>query len=115
MGQARSLTMNPLEIELHHGFARVVQQMFLMGTDPITGKDYSYRRARLLALHEYLSSVIAVEVGSINVMSNHFHNLLRNRPDLVQKMTDEEVLWRYRKAWPRYYPGPPQVGLRSDG
>ena len=105
MGQPRNLTMNPHEIELHHAYARVVQQMYLMGEDPLTGKDYSYRRARLVALHEYLASVLAVEVGSLNVMSNHFHNLLRNRPDLVKKMTDEEVVWRYRKAWPRYYPG----------
>lgn len=105
MGLGRQETMNPLEIETHHCWTRCVRRMYLLGFDPLTGKDYTYRRERLFGLHEYLASVLAVDVGALNVMTNHLHDILRSRPDIVQRMADEEVVWRYRKAWPRYYGG----------
>ena len=83
----RSETMDPLLIETHHIWTRCVRRAFLMGHDPVTGFDYSHRRMWLFSLHEYLASVLMVDVGSPNILSNHLHDTMRSRPDLVKLMT----------------------------
>ena len=105
MGYARKHTMNPLEVEMHHCWSRVVQGQFLMGIDPDTQVDRSYRQEVLMHLREYLASILFVEVGAAHTMSNHVHDIVRNRPDLVKRLSDEEVLWRDAKAWPKLYKG----------
>ncbi len=37
----------------------------------------------------------AIDIVSFAVMSNHFHVILRNRPDLVKAYSDEEVIRRW--------------------
>ncbi|MCA9178533.1 MAG: hypothetical protein KDB14_28930 [Planctomycetales bacterium] len=39
------------------------------------------------------------------MLSNHFHGVLRSRPDIVSTWSDEEVAWRWRLAWPTYRNG----------
>ena len=39
------------------------------------------------------------------MLSNHFHGVLRSRPDIVSTWSDEEVVWRWRLAWPTYRNG----------
>jgi hypothetical protein len=75
-----------------------------MGADPYTGQDFTHRREWLYELHEFLASVFAIDIGSMHLLANHFHHHLRSRPDLVDKMSDEDVVWRYRRAWPSYDP-----------
>ncbi len=103
MSKPRRDMMDPLEIESHHTWSRCVRRAFLMGKDPLTGQDFTHRRAQLYQLHEYLGSVLMIDHSSAHVLSNHLHNNLRSRPDLVRRLSDEEVLWRTRKAWPRYH------------
>ena len=105
MGYARKHTMNPLEVEMHHCWSRVVQGQFLMGIAPDTQVDRSYRQEVLMHLREYLASILFIEVGAAHTMSNHVHDIVRNRPDLVKRLSDEEVLWRDAKAWPKLYKG----------
>ena len=50
---------------------------------------------------EALASVFGVEVLTYAVMSNHFHLILRNRPDVVATWSDSEVA----KRWLRVFPG----------
>jgi REP element-mobilizing transposase RayT len=50
---------------------------------------------------EALASVFAIDVLSYAVMSNHMHQILRNRPDVCAKWSDEEVAIR----WLRVFPG----------
>ncbi len=38
-------------------------------------------------------------------MSNHVHDIVRNRPDIARTWSDEEVVWRWKLAWPRYENG----------
>lgn len=98
----RKASMNPLEIESHHTWSRCVRRTFLMGQDPLTGLDYSHRRDWAFSLQEYLASVVSVDLGGLNLLSNHLHHNSRSRPDLVVRMTDEDVVWRNRLAWPAY-------------
>lgn len=44
---------------------------------------------------ENLASVFAVDICSAATLINHFHLLVRNRPDLVAQWSDEEVIRRY--------------------
>ncbi|MEM6473405.1 MAG: hypothetical protein AAF802_27855, partial [Planctomycetota bacterium] len=47
------------------------------------------------------ASVFAVDVLSYAIMSNHLHQILRNRPDVAKQWSDEEVAIR----WLRVFPG----------
>ncbi len=50
---------------------------------------------------EALASVFAVDVLAYAILSNHLHQILRNRPDVVAAWTDREVAIR----WLRVFPG----------
>jgi hypothetical protein len=50
---------------------------------------------------EALASVFAIDVLSYAIMSNHIHQILRNRPDVCAQWSDEEVAIR----WLRVFPG----------
>ena len=104
MGQPRREKMNPLAIETHHIWSRCVRGAFLLGKDPVTGEDVSHRRAMLEGLIEYQASVFAVDWGTDHCLSNHLHGTGRNRPDIANQWSDEEVAWRWKIAWPAYCP-----------
>ncbi|QDS91333.1 hypothetical protein FF011L_00620 [Roseimaritima multifibrata] len=98
------------EVGVYHVYNRTVRKSFLHGIDPYTGIDYSYRRNRFRDRMEFLSKYLCVDVLSYAIMSNHWHCVLRNRPDLVQKLTDREVAVRWlsvlsRKRVPKKHRG----------
>ena len=97
--------MDPAEMETHHLWSRCVRGAFMMGIDPATGKDNSHRRGWLESLIEFQASVFAVDIGTYNIMSNHFHQVLRNRPDIARTWNAEEVVWRWKMAWPSFDKG----------
>ena len=99
---ARKDSMDPTAIETHHLWSRCVRGNFLMGVDARTGRDLSHRRGEMESLMEFLTSVFAVEVGGYHLLDNHFHNILRNRPDIAATWSVEMVCWRWKLAWPRY-------------
>lgn len=90
------------EIAIYHTWSRCVQRAFLCGRDPLTGHDYSYRCEWIEKLLEYLAGVFAVDVGNYTILSNHQHAILRTRPDIVTRWSDEEVAWRWICAWPQW-------------
>ena len=91
----RSETFEPNEIGVYHCMNRIVRRSFLCGWDPITKKDYSHRKKWFLTKLKRLSQLFAIDVMGYTVLSNHFHLVLRNRPDQVENMTDEEVALRW--------------------
>ena len=93
------------EVGIYHCWSRVIQSEHLCGVDPVTGKDYDYRRKWIEDLLAYLASVFAGDVGTFNVLSNHHHAVVRPRPDLVGKWSDEEVALRWKLAWPELVDG----------
>jgi REP element-mobilizing transposase RayT len=92
---------DPNEVCVVHIVQRCVRRAFLAGVDRATGKDYSFRKEWIRRRMEALASVFAVDVLSYAVMSNHLHQILRNRPDVCAQWSDEEVAIR----WLRVFPG----------
>ncbi|MEM6468534.1 MAG: hypothetical protein AAF802_03115 [Planctomycetota bacterium] len=97
----RAEQFDPAEVCVVHVVQRCVRRAFLAGIDYATGCDYSYRKEWIRRRMEALASVFAVDVLSYAIMSNHMHQILRNRPDVAEQWSDEEVAIR----WLRVFPG----------
>ena len=97
----RSEQFDPGEVCIVHVVQRCVRRAFLAGVDQVSGIDYSFRKEWIRRRMEALASVFAVDVLSYAVMSNHMHQILRNRPDVCASWSDEEVAIR----WLRVFPG----------
>ncbi len=102
MTAPRSDSMTEGEVESHHVFTRVAQQKHLCGVDLDTGIDYSYRRGMIRALLLFLGNFFAVDIGNYSILSNHFHGILRSRPDVVETWSDEQCAWNYKMLWPSW-------------
>jgi REP element-mobilizing transposase RayT len=85
-----------------HCFSRCVRRAFLYGFDPLTRRDYSYRKAWLLERMRFLAAIFAVEVCAYAILANHYHLIVRIRPDLVALWTDLEVALRWLRLFPRH-------------
>ena len=85
----------PEEVNVYHCFNRTVRRSFLHGLDPLTGVDHSYRREYFRTKMISLSTLLSVEVLAFAIQSNHWHCVLRNRPDLVERMSNREVAIRW--------------------
>lgn len=88
------------EVCIVHVVQRCVRRAFLAGVDRGTGVDYSFRKEWIRRRMEALASVFAVDVLSYAVMSNHIHQILRNRPDVVKEWSDQETAIRWLKVFP---------------
>ncbi|MFN7290178.1 MAG: transposase [Pirellula sp.] len=89
------------EIAIVHCVQRCVRRAFLAGEDDVSGIDYSYRREWIRRRFEALASVFAIDVLTYAILSNHVHVILRNRPDVLANLSDQEVAIR----WLRVFPG----------
>jgi len=97
----RSEQFSPEEVCLVHSVQRCVRRAWLAGVDPVSGVDYSFRKEWIRRRMEALASVFAIDILSYAIMSNHMHQILRNRPDVCAHWSDEEVAIR----WLRVFPG----------
>lgn len=97
----RSEQFSPDEVGIVHVVQRCVRRAFLAGVDRESGNDYSFRKEWIRRRMEALASVFAVDVLAYAVMSSHMHQILRNRPDVCARWSDEEVAIR----WLRVFPG----------
>ncbi len=88
------------EVCIVHAVQRCVRRAWLAGTDPVSGKDYGYRREIIRRRMEALASVFGIDVLTYAILSNHMHLVLRNRPDVIKAWSDEEVAIRWLKVFP---------------
>ncbi len=88
------------EVCLVHVTHRCVRRAYLTGVDKVTGEDHSERREWIRRRAESLASVFAIDLLQYATMENHVHLIVRNRPDVVDQMTDEEVAIRWLKVYP---------------
>ena len=94
---ARSQTIDPKIPQIVHVWSRCVRRSFLCGQDELLGRDYEHRREWVQKRIEKLASAYAIDVISFAVMHNHHHELLRTRPDVVAKLSNEKVVRRWMK------------------
>jgi REP element-mobilizing transposase RayT len=90
----RSKIIDELVPGIYHVYSRTVRQTFLFGEDAVTGRSYGHRLDLLRDAVRTLSRLFAIDVIGFGFMLNHFHEILRNRPDLVRKMSNYQVALR---------------------
>ena len=83
------------EVGVYHCWSRCVRRAFLCGNDPVTGKDFGYRRDWIRQFEERLAGLFGIEVAFRGELNNHIHLILRTRPDVVALWSDEEVARRW--------------------
>jgi hypothetical protein len=79
---------------------RVVRRCFLLGTDDVSGKNYDHRKAWIEALLERFAACFGIDLIGFSILSNHFHLVLRSRPDVVATWDDTEVARRWWRLCP---------------
>ena len=92
---ARVEAFAPDEIATIHVMNRVVRRCFLMGIDELTGKNYDHRKAWIEKELKRLAAGFGIDLLSFAILSNHFHLILRSRPDVVETWDDTEVARRW--------------------
>lgn len=102
MGLPRSKYVKEGEEGVYHCFSRCVRRAFLCGHDALTNRDFSHRKAWLVDRLRYLAAVFAIEVCAYAIMENHYHTILRMRPDIVASWTDWEVATRWLTLFPQH-------------
>jgi len=88
---------------VYHCFSRCVRRAYLYGFDALTGRDFSHRKAWLVDRLRYLAAIFAIEVCAYAILANHYHTLLRTRPDIVAQWSDREVATRWLTLFPRHH------------
>ena len=89
------------EIAIVHVLNRTVRRCYLLGDDPLTGKNYDHRKQWLEDQLRRLAPLFGIDLLCHAVMSNHFHLVLRSRPDVVATWDDSEVARRWMMLCPR--------------
>jgi len=100
MGLPRSRYVRDGEEGVYHCFSRCVRRAFLCGFDPITRRDYSHRKTWLVQRLRHLAAIFAIDVCGYSVLDNHYHTILRTRPDIVASWPDRLVASRWLTLFP---------------
>ena len=82
------------EVAVVHVMNRVVRRCFLLGDDPVTGRNYDHRKAWIQDYLVLFADCFGIDLLCFSIMSNHFHLVLRSRPDVVATWDDTEVARR---------------------
>ena len=90
---ARADMFDPAEVSVFHCINRCVRRCFLCGHDPDTGRNFDHRKRWLEERLGFLAGQFGIDVLGFAILSNHFHLVLRNRPDVVATWSDPK--------WPR--------------
>lgn len=102
MRKKRTVMADPENEGVFHITNRCVQQKSLLGDGKTSRGTTQSRRQIVLNRLKALAASFAIDVIRVSLMSNHAHFALRNRPDLVKQMSDEEVARRYLEIYPGY-------------
>ncbi len=89
------------EIAIVHVMNRTVRRCFLMGDDSLTGKNFDHRKAWMELELKHLAMHFGIDLLGYAILSNHFHLILRSRPDVVEQWDDTEVARRWLWLCPK--------------
>ena len=88
------------EVAIVHVMNRTVRRCYLLGDDPVSGKNYDHRKEWLESELKRLAAGFGIDLLCYAIMSNHFHLILRSRPDVVATWDDSEVARRWLTLCP---------------
>lgn len=97
----RSDTISPDESCIVHVISRVVRRCFLLGDDPVTGKNYDHRKQWIEDLLEHHAKCFGIDLLCFSLLSNHFHLILKSQPQIVKHWTNREVARRWLMLCPK--------------
>ena len=97
---ARAEVFAPDEVAIVHVMNRVVRRCFLLGTDTVTGINYDHRKAWIEEQLQRMAAYFGIDLLGFAILSNHFHLILRSRPDVVVTWDDTEVARRWLMLCP---------------
>jgi REP element-mobilizing transposase RayT len=86
---------------VYHCFNRCVRRAFLCGFDKLTLREFSHRKAWLVDRLRFLAAIFAIDVCAYAILENHYHTILRTRPDIVALWSDREVATRWLTLFPK--------------
>ena len=98
---ARVEVFAPDEIAIVHVLNRTVRRCFLMGNDPVSGKNFDHRKAWMETELQALAKSMGIDLLCHAILSNHFHLVLRSRPDVVALWDDSQVAHRWLMLCPK--------------
>jgi len=96
----RAEVFDPDEIATVHVYNRTTRRCFLLGKDPLTGKNYDHRKSWCEQRLIRLAAQFGIDLLGYAILSNHFHLVLRSRPDVVASWNDTEVAGRWLRLCP---------------
>lgn len=98
--QARCDAIDESTVGVYHCINRCVRRAYLCGVDAVSGKNLDHRKTWIQKRLEFLAGQFGIDVVGFSVLSNHFHLILRNRPDVVAGWSDDEVARRWWNLFP---------------
>ncbi len=78
---ARAEVFAPDEVAVVHVMNRVVRRCYLLGNDPVSGKNYDHRKVMIELQLQRLAGAFGIDLLGFAIMSNHFHLILRSCPE----------------------------------
>ena len=97
---ARCEVIDPNEITIAHVINRTVRRCFLFGDDPLSGKNFDHRKVWIEDLLKHFAAHFGIDLLCFSILSNHYHLILRTRPDVVASWDDTEVARRWLMICP---------------
>ncbi|KAA5540226.1 hypothetical protein FYK55_21565 [Roseiconus nitratireducens] len=96
----RAELIDPDQITLVHVVNRTVRRCFLFGDDPVSGKNFDHRKVWIEERLERFAGCFGIDLLCFAILSNHYHLILRSRPDVVATWDDTEVARRWLMICP---------------
>jgi hypothetical protein len=97
----RREVVDPSIVQVLHVLNRTVRRCFLFGADDLTGNNYDHRKEWIEELLRRFAGLFGIDLLSFAILSNHYHLMLRSRPDVVETWDDTEVARRWLMICPK--------------
>ncbi|MFG0262973.1 MAG: transposase [Novipirellula sp. JB048] len=97
---ARSEVFDPDEIAIAHTCNRTVRRCFLMGDDPVSGKNFDHRKEWIEQRLIQFAAAFGIDLLGYAILATHLHLILRSRPDVVATWDNREVARRWMLICP---------------
>lgn len=91
---------DPAEVNVAHIINRTVRRCYLFGHDQLTGTNFDHRKEWIEELLEHFAANFGIDLLCFAILSNHYHLILRTRPDVVATWDDTEVARRWLMICP---------------